>query len=67
MQLPLTMEPKKYGEVLAEQDISDEVHRVIVNNSKHTFTIDVTNEGETNFVRIPAPVDFCERDLFKLN
>jgi hypothetical protein len=54
MQLPLTMEPSEYGEILLEHATDDKTKYAITSNDR-TYVIE--SDGVSNEVRIPKPID----------
>jgi len=69
MNLPITMDPHKYGEVrlfnIIEDNGSSFVRYIVVNNSK-TFQIDIYNEGMFNKVTILGNINLSWVDT-KIN
>lgn len=67
MNLPITMEPLKYGEVILSNSIeNDLIIRYIVVNGDKTYQIDVCNEGMVNKVTILGKINLSWIDS-KLN
>ena len=57
MQLPLTMEPEKYGQILHKEILIDNQRRYIVLNNDNVIFIDVSKDLTTNNVHIKGPLD----------
>jgi len=60
MNLPITMNPEEYGEILLDnyiQLMGERLHRFIVENGTRTYKIDISNDSLINKVRIQGPID----------
>jgi len=67
--LPITMDPSKYGTITLDNYIQiggKSIHRFLVESGSRTYTIDVSNEGLTNKVKIHGIVDLQWTDT-KIN
>lgn len=60
MQLPLTMDPHKYGTIISESSIDGKaeanIYRYVVENTGKIFVIDVSNDGNINNVQIKGAI-----------
>jgi hypothetical protein len=60
MNLPITMNPEEYGEILLDnyiQLMGERLHRFIVENGTRIYKIDISNDSLINKVRIQGPID----------
>lgn len=60
MNLPITMKPEEYGNVLVDNFVQidgQSIHRFMVESGTRTYTIDVSKDGLTNKVKIQGAVD----------
>jgi DNA polymerase type B, organellar and viral len=60
MNLPISMNPSDYGEVLVDNYVQTggkNLHRFIVENGNKTYRIDVSNDGLINNVKIQGNID----------
>lgn len=55
--LPLTMNPSKYGSVIAKDISIENITKYVVSNDKHSFVIDSHNDGSVNNVKIMGAAD----------
>jgi hypothetical protein len=64
MQVPLTMDPFKYGEIIAEQEFTnDNKNRYVVRNNLQIFVIDINKDATINNVHIQGAVDIKWTDI----
>lgn len=64
--LPLSMNPEDYGVTIATQDLGGSAMRYVVKNDRLVFTIETSENGLTNNVRIEGLTDITWVDT-KLN
>ena len=66
LKLPLSINPEDYGVLIGTMDLDADTKRYIVRNDSRVFSIEISQNGLVNKVRIEGPIDIIWTDT-KLN